>query len=142
MAVRARAYQLGDDEDVQTFFRDRRWTDGLPIVAPTPDRVAAMLEWAAHPADHVIAVEPVKSRALTAEKVAVNAVLAGCLPPDFPVVAAAVQAMCQADFLVHGATASTGGCAVLIIVSGPIRRQLDMSSSHSALAGPDRASVC
>ena len=83
-----------------------------------------------------------KHRALTAEKVAVNAVLAGCLPADFPVVADATEAMCKPEFLLHGATASTGACAVLLVVSGPIRRQLEMSSTHSVLAGPDRASVC
>src|SRR4051794_23212158 len=93
------------------------------------------------PADLVLGVDTVKDRALTAEKVAINAVLAGCLPVDFPVVAAAVQAMCRPEFLLHGATASTGGCAILTIVSGPIRRQLGMSSAHSALAAPDRASA-
>ena len=101
-----------------------------------------MLEWAGLPPDHVIGVELVKARGLTAEKVAINAVLAGCLPPHFPVVVAAVEAICQPQLLLHGATASTGGCAILLVVNGPIRRQLQLSSAHSALAGPDRASVC
>ncbi|MPY95943.1 MAG: hypothetical protein GEV08_23665 [Acidimicrobiia bacterium] len=140
--LRARAYEAEDDDDVQRLFRERGWTDGLPVVAPTPERVQAMLDWAGWPPDHVVGVEPVKARPLTAEKLAVNAVLAGCLPPDFPVLVTAVEAMCRAEFLVHGATASTGGCAVLLVVNGPVRHQLGMSSAHSVLAGPDRASIC
>ncbi len=142
MTLSAPRFELADDDEVQQLFRDRGWTDGLPVVAPTPARVQAMLEWAAMPPEHVVGIEPVKARALRAEKVAINAVLAGCLPPDFPVVVAAVEALCRPELLVHGATASTGGCAILLVVNGPIRRQLDMSSAHSALAGPDRASVC
>ncbi len=142
MPLKARAIDLHDDDDVQEHFRGRGWTDGLPVVPPTPARVTAMLEGAWFSPDDVIGVEPVKARALTAEKVAINAVLAGCLPPDFPVVVAAVEAVCKPELLVHGATASTGGCAILLVVNGPIRHQLAMSSAHSALAGPDRASVC
>ena len=142
MSLASRAYQLADDDAAQHYARECGWTDGLPVVAPTPERVAAMLEWAGLPPDHVIAVEPVTSRAVTAEKVAINAVLAGCLPPDLPVVAAAMTALCRPEVLVHGATASTGGCALLLVVNGPVRRELGMSSAHSALAGPDRASVC
>jgi hypothetical protein len=130
----------GDDE-FQALARERGWSDGLPVVAPTPERVTACLEWAVMDAEQVLGVETVKDRALTAEKVAVNAVMAGCSPAEFPVVAAAVQAMCKPPFLLHGATASTGGCAVLVIVSGPVRHELGMSSAHSALAGPDRASM-
>jgi len=92
--------------------------------------------------DDVLGIEPVKARVLTAEKVAINAVMAGCLPVDFPVVATAVTALCRPELLVHGATASTGGCALLLVVNGPIRHALGMSSAHSALSGPDRASVC
>ena len=142
MLLRANAFDLDNDDDVQQHFHERGWTDGLPIVAPTPARVATMLEWAGISPDHVIGVEPVKGRHLTAEKVAINAVLAGCAPPHFPVVVAAVEAICKPPLLVHGATASTGGCAILLVVHGPVRRQLQMSSAHSALAGPDRASVC
>jgi hypothetical protein len=139
--LRSRSIEI-DDDHVQEEFRQRGWTDGLPVVAPTPERVEAMLAWSGCAPGHVVGVEPVKQRALTGEKVAINAVLAGCLPPDFPVVLAAVDAICRPELLVHGATASTGGCAILLVVNGPVRRQLGMSSGHSVLAGPDRASVC
>ena len=141
MLLTAREHEVASEDDFQQTARDHGWTDGLPVVAPTPKRVTAMLEWGGFAPDQVLGVEPVKQRALTAEKAAVNAVLAGCLPPDFPVVAAVVEALCRPELLVHGATASTGGCAMLVVVSGPIRRQLDMSSAHSALAGADRACV-
>jgi len=137
---RSRTWDV-DDEGLNQLCLERGWTDGLPVVAPTPERVQTCLDWAAMSPEHVLGVEPVRDRVLTAEKVAVNAVLAGCLPLDFPVVAAAVEAMCQPAFLLHGATASTAGCAILVVVNGPIRRQLGMSGAHSALAGADRASL-
>lgn len=140
--LRARTLDVGDDDGVQQLYRERGWTDGLPVVAPTPERVGAMLAYGAFAPDQVIGIETVKQRPLTAEKLAINAVLAGCLPPDFPVVTAAVEAMCKTEFLMHGATASTGGCGVLLVVNGPIRRQLGMSSAHSILSSPDRASIC
>jgi len=136
------ALAIGGDDDLQRVFRERGWTDGLPIIAPTRERVDAMLAGAWFGPADVLGVEPVKARMLTAEKVAINAVMAGCLPGDFPVVATAVTALCRPELLVHGATASTGGCAILLVVNGPIRHELGMSSAHSALAGPDRASVC
>src|SRR5690242_13541398 len=142
MALCSRVLDLDDEGDIQRVYLERGWTDGLPVVAPTVERVEAMLEWSAFDAAQLVGVEPVKGRVLSAEKVAINAVLAGCLPPDFPVVVAAIEAMCKPEVLLHGATASTGGCAVLLVVNGPIRHQLAMSSAHSALAGADRASVC
>ena len=141
MTLRSRTIAV-DDDGVQELYRARGWTDGLPVVAPTPARVEAMLAGAGYPPDYVAGIEPVKQRSLTAEKVAVNAVLAGCLPIDFPVVLAAVEAACRPQLLLHGATASTGGCALLLVVNGPVRHELGMSSAHSVLAGPDRASVC
>ena len=126
---------VDDETAAADLFAARGWTDGLPIVAPTPERVAAMLDWAAMTPDQLIGVEPVKVRTLTAEKVAINAVMAGCQPPHFPVVAAAVQAICEPEYLLHGSSSSTGGCAVLIVVNGPIRRQLGMTVEPSAWPG-------
>lgn len=139
--LHSRTFEV-DDDALQELCHGRGWTDGLPVVAPTPARVRAMLDWAGSAPDYVAGIESVKLRPLTAEKIAVNAILAGCIPADFPVVLAAVDAICHPEFLVHGATASTGGCAVLLVVNGPIRHQLGMSSAHSVLSGPDRASVC
>lgn len=135
---------LVDDDPVaaQEFFHSRGLTDGLPVVPPTPAAVQAMLDWALLPAETLLGVEPVRERAVTAEKVAINAVMAGCLPPHYPVVVAALTAMLREEFLVHGATASTGGCAVLVLVNGPVRREIQMDSTFSVLGNHDRASAC
>ena len=67
--------------------------------------------------------------------------MAGCLPEHFPVVVTAFTAMLAPEFLLHGATASTGGCAILLIVNGPIRRELEMGTTFNALGNTDRASA-
>ncbi len=125
----------------QEHFHSRGWSDGLPIVPPTPDSVVAMLDWAGLPPEHLVGIEPVRQRAVTAEKLAINAVMAGCLPMHFPVVVTALTAMLQEPFLLHGATASTGGCAVMLIVNGPIRNEIGMSGTFNALGPSDRAST-
>lgn len=127
---------------VQEHFHARGWTDGLPVVPPTPDAVAEMLEWSLLAPDHLIGVEPVRQRAITAEKAAINAVMAGCRARDFPVVVTALTGMLHEDFLLHGASASTGGCAVLVVVNGPIRTELGMDATFNAVGPSDRASTC
>jgi len=83
----------------------------------------------------------VRAQPVTAEKLAVNAVMAGCLPAHFPVVAAAWQAMMRQEFLLHGVTSSTGGCAILVIINGPVRREIGASATFNALANSDRATA-
>ncbi len=139
--LRSARYEIDDGPSTQEFFHSRGWTDGLPVVAPTADAVRAHLEWAVLPPDHVVGIEPVRKRAITAEKVAVNSVMAGCLPMHFPVVVTAVTAILADPFLVHGACASTGGSAILLVVNGPIRTELGMDGTFNALAASDRAST-
>lgn len=139
--LNSKRYEVDDLMAAQEFFHSRKWTDGLPVVPPTADAVQACLDWAMMPPDHLVGIEPVRERAITAEKLAVNAVMAGCLPMHFPVVVAAFTAMLQEPFLLHGATASTGGCAVLIVVNGPIREELGMDGTFNALASSDRATT-
>ncbi|TMA51947.1 MAG: hypothetical protein E6J76_08635 [Deltaproteobacteria bacterium] len=141
VALRSRRLEVADELEANELYQRSGWTDGLPIVAPTEARVAACLEAAGMAADEVLGTEPVRHLLLTAEKVAVNAVMAGCLPAYFPVVAAAVQAMCEEPFLLHGATASTGGSAPVLIVNGPIRRALGMNATDNALANGSRANA-
>lgn len=140
--LRAERCTFDDHQALQEHFHASGWTDGLPIVPPTPDAVAACLDWALLAPDHLVGVEPVRQRAITAEKVAINAVMAGCLPMHFPVVVTAVTAMLDEPFLLHGATASTGGCAVLVVVNGPIRRELGLDATFNAVGPGDRASTC
>ena len=134
-------HEVEDERAVQDFLHEKGWTDGLPVMPPTPERVLACLEQAALAPDQVIGIEPVRARPITAEKAAVNAVLAGCQPAHFPVVAAILEAMCRPEFLLHGATSSTGGCAVLIVVNGPVRLELGMEPTFNALGNSDRASA-
>ena len=141
MSLASKRYEVEDILAAQEFYHSRKWTDGLPVVPPTPNAVQACLEWAMLPPDHLVGIEPVRERPITAEKLAINAVMAGCLPMHFPVVVATVTAMLQEPFLVHGATASTGGCAVLIVINGPVREELGMSGTFNALGSSDRATT-
>src|SRR5438128_1106243 len=119
--LHSRRHEVADALDANELFQRNGWTGGLPIVPPTESRVQECLDWVGlSPAD-VIGTEPVRGVALGAEKVAVNAVAAGCLAPYFPVVVTAIQAMCDPAFLLHGATASNGDSAILLAVNGPIR---------------------
>jgi hypothetical protein len=141
MELASKTYDAEDVWAVQELYHSNGWTDGLPIVPPTKDMVMACLEWAMTPARQLVGIEPVRGVAITAEKLAINAVMAGCLPMHFPVVLTAVTAMLRPEFLLHGATASTGGCAVLVILNGPIRRELGIDSSFNALGNSDRATA-
>lgn len=142
MQLKSKRFSLDDPVSAQEFFHSRGWTDGLPVVPPTAEAVAAQLDWAGLPPDHLVGVEPVRQRAITAEKLAINSVMAGCLPMHFPVVVTAVTAMLEEPFLLHGSTASTGGSAVLLIVNGPIRLEVGMDSTFNAAGPSDRATTC
>jgi hypothetical protein len=141
MTLLAKSYTADDLGAVQEFFHSRNWTDGLPIIPPTEEAIQDCLDWVGMPSDQLIGIEPVCEQVITAEKLAINAVMAGCLPMHFPVVVAAFTAMLQESFLLQGATASTGGCAVLIVVNGPVREELGMDGTFNALASSDRATT-
>lgn len=140
-ALRSTAYDLADALDVNEFYQQQGWTDGLPIVPPTAELVAACLDAAGLAPGDLVGVEGVRQRPLSAEKVAINAVMAGCLPAYMPVVVAVLRAMCQEPFNLHGSTASTGGSAQLIVVNGPIRTALGMNATHNVLANGNRANA-
>jgi hypothetical protein len=134
-------YEAADALEANELFQRNGWTDGLPIVPPTPERVRECLEWLGMPPAAIVGIEGVRRLPLTAEKVAINAVMAGCLPPYVPVVAAAVTAMCEEQYLLHGSSASTGGSAPLIIVNGPIRHEIGMNATHNAFGNASRANA-
>src|SRR5215467_4711678 len=137
----SKTYEVDDFAAAQEFYHSRGWTDGLPVVPPTAAAVEACLEWALMPPDQLIGIEPVRAQPVTAEKLAINAVMAGCLPMHFPVVASAWQAAMKDEFHLHGASSSTSGCAILVILNGPIRREIGANPTFNALANSDRASV-
>ena len=119
-------------EAVQELYLERGWSDGLPIVPPTPLRVAAMITATGLDAQHVVAEIPPNWGSATVEKLAINSVMAGCLPAHFPVVIAAVEAMSDPAFNLYAIQATTHPCAPLIVVNGPIRSALGINSSSGA----------
>jgi len=135
------SFEVEDAPAANELFWRNGWTDGLPIVAPTPERVAEFLEVAGLAAEDVVGTEVVRERSISAGKIAINAVMAGCLPSYMPVLVSVVQALCEPEYSLHGASASTGGSAPLIVVNGPIRTRLGMESQHSAFATNNRANA-
>ena len=128
-------------EHVQRLYRARGWTDGLPIVPPTTARVRAMLAFTDRkPTDVIGEVEPLKGLA-TLEKIAANAVMAGCRADYFPVVMAAVEAVLDPAFNLRGLQTTDENAAPLIVVNGPIARALDINGSFGALGPGWRANA-
>jgi hypothetical protein len=136
--LRSPLHEVADAFEANELFQRNGWTDGLPIVPPTEPAVARFLESAGLAADAVVGVEPIRRRRITAEKVAIAAVMAGCLPEYLPVVVATVRAMCEPEFGLHGVTASTGGSAPFVVVNGPVRRAIGMNATHNAFANGSR----
>lgn len=136
--LRSPSHEVADAFEANELFQRNGWTDGLPIVPPTETGVRRFLEAAGLPAGVVVGVEPVRRRHITAEKVAIAAVMAGCLPEYLPVVVAIVKAMCEPEFGLHGVTASTGGSAPFVVVNGPVRHALGMNATHNVLANGSR----
>ena len=123
------------------FCYQQGWTDGLPVVPPTQERVEEFLAVAGLDPQTVLGEVADRGRVITAEKVAINAVMAGCLPAYLPVVVAAVQAMTDDAFCVHGSMASTGGAAPLLIVNGPVRGQVELNSGVNVFGPGWRANA-
>src|ERR1700722_18408087 len=83
ITLASRAYEVEDFAAAQELYHSSGWTDGLPVVPPTESAVTACLDWALMPPDQLIGIEPVREQPITAEKLAINAVMAGCLPVHF-----------------------------------------------------------
>ncbi len=126
------------EDEMQVCF-DRGWSDGLPVVPPTPARVLAMLEGTHRSPDEIVAIVPPDLAPCSVEKVAINAVMAGCRPAYLPVVLAAVEAACTDKFNIHGLLATTMSTGPVLIVNGPIRKRIGMNSGKNALGQGNRA---
>ena len=120
---------------VNARFAARGWTDGLPIIPPTVGRIDEMLGWSHHPRHAALGeVEPLRGLA-TVEKVAANAVMAGCRPEYFPVVLAAVEGILDPAFNLRGVQTTDENVAPLLLVNGPVGRALGINAGAGAL-GP------
>ncbi|OLC34582.1 MAG: hypothetical protein AUH28_08950 [Acidobacteria bacterium 13_1_40CM_56_16] len=140
-SLRSKRYDLTDAFAVNEFYHAKGWTDGLPIVPPTEERVSECLDAAGFAPGDIIGIEQVRQRPIIAEKAAINAVLAGCLPAYMPVVVAVLDAMCDAQYNLHGTSASTGGAAPFIVVNGPVRTLIGMNATHNVLGNGNRANA-
>jgi len=127
-------------DDLETCF-EKGWTDGLPVVPPTPARVLAMLHGTRRQPDEIVGVIPPNNAACSVEKVAINAVMAGCKPEYLPVVLAAVEAACLDAFCMHGLLATTYFSSPVVIVNGPVRQAIQMNSGVNALGQGNRANA-
>ena len=123
----------GSGAAVTAAFYRNGWTDGLPIVPPTADAVREMMTGTDLPPFHVLGRMVPKNATITIEKIAINAVMAGCRPTYMPVLIAAVEGMLEPDFDLAGVQCSTGPHSPLLLINGPIRAQINVNCSSGAL---------
>ena len=139
--LRSREVPIAPGEDETEACFDRGWSDGLPVVSPTPERVMRMLTGTHREPDEVVGVVPPDLIPCTIEKIAINAVLAGCKPEYLPVVITAVEAALQDEFCMHGLLATTYYSGPMIVVNGPISRAIGMNSRGNVLGQGNRANA-
>lgn len=119
----------------------RGWTDGLPVVPATRGLVDEMLEAGGLKPQAVVADMPSRKVAVTAEKVAINAVMAGCRPEYLPVVVAAVKALATVDFGLHHVASALSGPTIVILVNGPLARELGINAADNVFGPGHRANA-
>ena len=134
-ALASKTHEAANALAAMEMYFEKGWTDGLPVVPPTEERIWAMLDAAGRKPEEVIGAIPVRARVITAEKLAINAVLAGCLPAYMPVLVAAVEALCDPRLSIHGPSASTSGMGFLTIVNGPLALKIGLNAGEN-LFGP------
>ena len=117
------------------------WTDGLPIVPPTQSRVSEFIDCGGRPASEIVGELPERRREVSVEKVAANAVMAGCLPEYMPVVLATAEAMLDPKFNLVGPSSSLGGSGIMVIVNGPVVRELDINARNNLFGPGNRANA-
>ena len=137
-ARRIKVPELSDD--IETCY-EKDWTDGLPVVPPTEERVYRMLQGSSWEAAEVLGKMPPFNISATVEKVAINAVMAGCKPEFFPVVLTAVKAALDPGFCLHGLLATTWFSGTLCIVNGPVREAIGMNWQGNVLGQGNRANA-
>jgi len=139
--LRAREVQIGELEDPIEALFDRGYSDGLPLVPPTPTRVVDMLDATSRDAQDLVGLIPPYDGEATVEKVAINAVMAGCPPAVFPIVLAAVEAACDPAFALLGLVSTTHPAGPVVIVSGPLADEAGMNGAGNVLGQGNRANA-
>ncbi len=127
----------GSLDEVQEYFLAHKWSDGLPIIPPTQERVAKMLKGTSHARDEIVVdAMPAEKWIVTVEKVAINGVMAGCKPEQMPVLLAMCEAFVNGKF--DGSVMSANSCSLMVVVNGPITKKIGMNPAVNAL-GPGNA---
>jgi len=137
-AIKLSSARIDVPEDVEAVFEEmynRGWTDGLPVIPPTEERVQRMVDYVGLPGDEVISEVAPDEGIGTVEKLAIAAVMAGCRKEYLPVIIAAVQALAEPQFNLLGIQTTTNPVAPLLVINGPIRNELDVNCGRGAL-GP------
>ena len=137
---RAVLFEALDDLDaINEMYHERRWTDGLPIIPPTEERVLRMLKHSRRSPDDVVAILAPAFGAATVERIAINAVMAGCPDALLPVLVAAVEAVAEKGFNLQAIQCTTHPAAVWIIVNGPVAQRLQINGTFNCLGQGTRA---
>jgi hypothetical protein len=124
-----------DFDAINALYFERGWGDGLPIIPPSAERVERMLAYCDRAPNETIAKVAPRYGEATPLRLAANAVMAGCRPEYFPLYLLAIEAMCEEPFNLYGVQATTHLCAPLVIVNGPVGREIGVNSGHNAF-GP------
>lgn len=141
MELTANRLDFASEGDAIEHYMEAGWTDGLPVVPPTPERVTAMLAAAGLEPGEVLGEVPTRNVVITAEAAAVNAVMAGCAADYFPVVVATLRAHLQVEGNSHSTTATLAGAAQVIVVNGPVRNEIGVASGQACFGPGFRANA-
>jgi hypothetical protein len=131
----------GTHGDIDGLYQERGWTDGLPIVPPTEAAVREFLRWTDRDPREVLGVLPPRQGEATVERIAANAVMAGCRPEYLPVVLAGIEALADPLFNLDAIQATTHPVAPLLVVNGPIAREIGLNAGYNAFGQGFRANV-
>lgn len=130
-----------DPEAVFALLCEKGWSDGLPVIPPTPERVERMLSYCDRDLDKPVIKIPPRYGAATPIRVAANAVMAGCKPEHFPLVLLALEAMAEEPYNLYGTQATTHPCTPMLIFNGPVATELGINSGHNAMGNYFRANA-
>ena len=139
--LKPRKVTWNEHDDPMEICFERGWSDGLPVTPPTDERVLRMLKGTRLKPDESVGLIPPNLAPCTVEKVAINAVMAGCLPEYMPVLLAVIEAALEPVFTLHGVLATTYFSSPVIVVNGPIARAIGMNCGINALGQGNRANL-
>ncbi len=130
-----------DPEAVLDFLCSKGWSDGLPVIPPTPERVERMLSYCDRDFGEPVVRIPPRFGAATPIRIAANAVMAGCKPEYFPLVVLALEAMAEEPYNLYGTQATTHPCTPMLIYSGPVAAEVGLNCGHNVMGNYFRANA-